>query len=157
MVGKRDMREMTMEDLFAAGVSPAEIHKLVGKMQEEKREAEKLKETKEKRIAEEVAALDRVCAAFKDYLLLVDAIDENTWKEFELDFKKETRTLALNMKLDKKINEMLKRAQALFFYAVDGDGKGKNEDKARVWRPPHTRYFTRYFTAYLREPQLDYL
>lgn len=110
MADKRDMREMTIEDLFAAGVSPAEIHKLIGKMQEEKREAEKLKATKEKRIAEEVAALDRVCAAFKDYLLLVDAIDENTWKEFEPDFKKETRTLALNMKLDKKFNEMLKRA-----------------------------------------------
>ena len=44
MADKRDMREMTMEDLFAAGVSPAEIHKLIGKMQEEKREAERIKE-----------------------------------------------------------------------------------------------------------------
>ena len=49
MADKRDMREMTMEDLFAAGVSPAEMHKLIGKMQEEQREAERIKAEKQKK------------------------------------------------------------------------------------------------------------
>lgn len=75
MADKRDMREMTMEDLFAAGVSPAEIHKLVGKMQEEKREAERIKEAQ---AAEERAKMEREQKEREEKRLHRQAIREST-------------------------------------------------------------------------------
>lgn len=109
MENKRDMREMTMEDLFAAGVSPVEMHKLIEKMQEEQRQAERIKAAKQKKEIAAAAALQRLEVAFKDYMITVGAMDAEEWEEFKVDFMDATQELALNIKLDKKMKEFMKK------------------------------------------------
>lgn len=109
MADKRDMREMTVEDLFAAGVSPVEMHKLIEKMQEEKRQAERIKAEKQKKEIAAAAALQRLEVAFKDYMIAVGATDAKEWEEIKGDFIDATQELALNIKLDKKMREFMEK------------------------------------------------